>query len=148
NTIFRAVVLCDGDQLVPEDFPQVAAALDHPLPVPDLKSAPVSVTAGSSPATSAAAAFSTGSPQDRQAVPPHHQAATSAPYGFLRSLDDGGHLRSLTAVEEEMIRMAISHYGGRMTEVAKRLGIGRSTLYRKLKDYGLEDSTDQQTGET
>ncbi len=42
-----------------------------------------------------------------------------------------------------MIRTAISHYGGRMTEVAKRLGIGRSTLYRKLKDYGLEDGTDQ-----
>ncbi|WP_122522047.1 sigma-54-dependent transcriptional regulator [Pannonibacter phragmitetus] len=148
NTIFRAVVLCDGDQLVPEDFPQVAAALDHPLPVPELKAAPVNVSASSSPATSAAAAFSTSSPQGGQAMPPHHQAATSAPYGFLRSLDDGGHLRSLTAVEEEMIRTAISHYGGRMTEVAKRLGIGRSTLYRKLKDYGLEDSTDQQTGET
>ena len=26
-----------------------------------------------------------------------------------------------------------------MTEVARRLGIGRSTLYRKLKDLDLED---------
>ena len=25
-----------------------------------------------------------------------------------------------------------------MSEVARRLGIGRSTLYRKLKEYGLE----------
>jgi DNA-binding NtrC family response regulator len=25
-----------------------------------------------------------------------------------------------------------------MSEVARRLGIGRSTLYRKLKDLGLE----------
>jgi transcriptional regulator of acetoin/glycerol metabolism len=26
-----------------------------------------------------------------------------------------------------------------MTEVARRLNIGRSTLYRKMKDYGLEE---------
>jgi DNA-binding NtrC family response regulator len=25
-----------------------------------------------------------------------------------------------------------------MTEVAKRLNIGRSTLYRKMQEYGLE----------
>jgi DNA-binding NtrC family response regulator len=48
----------------------------------------------------------------------------------------------LTDVEEELIRTAINHYSGRMTEVAKRLGIGRSTLYRKLKEYGLEDEAD------
>lgn len=58
----------------------------------------------------------------------------------MRSLDGEGHVRTLTGVEEEMIRTAISHYGGRMTEVAKRLGIGRSTLYRKLKEYGLEET--------
>jgi transcriptional regulator of acetoin/glycerol metabolism len=29
-----------------------------------------------------------------------------------------------------------------MSEVARRLGIGRSTLYRKLKEYGLDDSLD------
>jgi DNA-binding NtrC family response regulator len=32
----------------------------------------------------------------------------------------------------------LKHYGGQMTEVARRLGIGRSTLYRKLKDLDLE----------
>jgi transcriptional regulator of acetoin/glycerol metabolism len=26
-----------------------------------------------------------------------------------------------------------------MTEVAKRLGIGRSTLYRKMREFGLEE---------
>jgi transcriptional regulator of acetoin/glycerol metabolism len=26
-----------------------------------------------------------------------------------------------------------------MSEVARRLGIGRSTLYRKLREYGLEE---------
>ena len=36
--------------------------------------------------------------------------------------------------------MAISRYDGHMSEVARRLGIGRSTLYRKLKEFGLEES--------
>ena len=34
--------------------------------------------------------------------------------------------------------MAISRYDGHMSEVARRLSIGRSTLYRKLKEFGLE----------
>jgi DNA-binding NtrC family response regulator len=37
-----------------------------------------------------------------------------------------------------MIKLAIEHYQGQMSEVARRLGIGRSTLYRKLKEYGIE----------
>jgi DNA-binding NtrC family response regulator len=51
-----------------------------------------------------------------------------------------GHVRSLEAIEADMIRLAIRRYGGRMTEVARRLGIGRSTLYRKLAELGLEDA--------
>ncbi len=43
-------------------------------------------------------------------------------------------------MESEIIRMAISRYDGHMSEVARRLGIGRSTLYRKLKEFGLEPS--------
>ena len=42
-----------------------------------------------------------------------------------------------------MIRFAISHYNGQMSEVARRLGIGRSTLYRKMKEYGLGPETRQ-----
>ena len=37
-----------------------------------------------------------------------------------------------------MIKLAIEHYHGQMSEVARRLGIGRSTLYRKLKEYGID----------
>ena len=43
-------------------------------------------------------------------------------------------------MEEEIIRFAIAHYNGQMSEVARRLGIGRSTLYRKLADLGIESS--------
>ena len=48
-----------------------------------------------------------------------------------------GHLRPLEEIEADIIRLAIGHYRGRMTEVARRLGIGRSTLYRKLGDLGI-----------
>ena len=40
----------------------------------------------------------------------------------------------------ELIRLAIGHYRGRMTEVARRLGIGRSTLYRKLGELGIDNA--------
>jgi len=49
-----------------------------------------------------------------------------------------GNLRPLEDIEADVIRLAIGHYRGRMTEVARRLGIGRSTLYRKLGDLGIE----------
>jgi DNA-binding NtrC family response regulator len=51
-----------------------------------------------------------------------------------------GNLRSLDEIEADVIRLAIGHYRGRMTEVARRLGIGRSTLYRKLGDLGIDNA--------
>ena len=51
-----------------------------------------------------------------------------------------GNLRALDAIEADVIRLAIGHYRGRMTEVARRLGIGRSTLYRKLAELGISDA--------
>ena len=59
-------------------------------------------------------------------------------FGILRALDERGNVRSLADVELEMIKLAIDHYNGQMSEVARRLGIGRSTLYRKLKEYGID----------
>ncbi len=53
-----------------------------------------------------------------------------------RWTDASGHVRPLEALEEAAIRLACSRYGGRLTEVARRLGIGRSTLYRKLARLG------------
>ena len=52
--------------------------------------------------------------------------------------ETNGHLRALADIEADVIRLAIGHYRGRMTEVARRLGIGRSTLYRKLADLGID----------
>ena len=57
----------------------------------------------------------------------------------LALLDGKGDVRTLTALETETLKFAIRHYRGQMTEVARKLGIGRSTLYRKLKELGLEE---------
>ncbi len=46
-------------------------------------------------------------------------------------------MRTLDELEREIIKFALAHYRGHMSEVSRKLGIGRSTLYRKLKDYGL-----------
>ena len=51
-----------------------------------------------------------------------------------------GNLRMLEEIEADIIRLAIGHYRGRMTEVARRLGIGRSTLYRKLSELGIDSA--------
>jgi DNA-binding NtrC family response regulator len=64
------------------------------------------------------------------------EAIAGAPGVTLYTSD--GHLRPLEDIEADVIRLAIGHYRGRMTEVARRLGIGRSTLYRKLGDLGID----------
>ena len=60
------------------------------------------------------------------------------PAGTLMLLDANGDLRPLEDIETEAIRFAITHYRGQMSEVARRLRIGRSTLYRKLDSLGLD----------
>ena len=56
----------------------------------------------------------------------------------IRAVEPSGAVRSLKDVEEELIRLAIDHNNGHMSKVARQLGIGRSTLYRKIRDLGLE----------
>lgn len=44
-------------------------------------------------------------------------------------------LTSMEIIEAEAIRTALDFYRGNVTMAAKALGIGRNTLYRKLKEY-------------
>ena len=55
----------------------------------------------------------------------------------IPAVTDTGEVRSLVDVEADVIRLALGRYRGHMSEVARRLGIGRSTLYRKMQEYGL-----------
>jgi DNA-binding NtrC family response regulator len=125
NAIYRAIVLSDGGYLELADFPQIVAQtrgrdetlkLTESLPSP---SAPVHIDAVRSRRESEA----------RETTPD-------------RFLDARGEVAPLPDLERELIAFALKHYGGRMSKVARALKIGRSTLYRKLRDYGLEDGVE------
>lgn len=66
-------------------------------------------------------------------------SADHADGGAITLYEQTGHIRQLAEIEADVIRLAIGHYRGRMTEVARRLGIGRSTLYRKLTELGIDN---------
>ena len=72
----------------------------------------------------------------RRPAPPQHMATS----GGVTLFRTDGNLRPLEEIEADVIRLAIGHYRGRMTEVARRLGIGRSTLYRKLGELGIDNA--------
>ncbi|MGB3866549.1 MAG: sigma-54 dependent transcriptional regulator [Xanthobacteraceae bacterium] len=117
NTIYRAVVMSEGDQLGLPDFPQLTAPpLAAPLPTEE----PLVLE----PAFDSAAPEMTG----------NYIPIAPLPNGTLSLLTEDGDMRPLEEIESEVIRFAISHYRGQMSEVARRLKIGRSTLYRKLDD--------------
>jgi DNA-binding NtrC family response regulator len=127
NAVFRAVVLADGDSIGIDEFPQIAAQFGAP-------------TASPSPAEIHHAPAMIEVPPlldiGPDAAPP---SAPSGPGGSVGLFDEGGHIRPLEEIETETIRFAISHYRGQMSEVARRLRIGRSTLYRKLDYLGLAE---------
>lgn len=52
-------------------------------------------------------------------------------------VDDHGRVKKLRVIEEDAIRLALHHAGGSMTRAARSLGIGRSTLYRRVHDLEI-----------
>ena len=139
NAVFRAVVLADGDSVGVSEFPQIVAQL-------------TSVDGQSHDAPALAA----GAPMPGHDVSPMIEVrsglatdfagihAISTPTGTLALLDGQGEVRPIEEIETEVIRFAISHYRGQMSEVARRLQIGRSTLYRKLESLGLEETAESE----
>jgi DNA-binding NtrC family response regulator len=125
NAVYRAVVMSEGDQLVASDFPQAAGVQSPPI------------AAAEHEALIVEPALHTPGPNYGNEIPiaPHPASGT------LSMLTSGGEVRPLEELESEIIRFAISHYRGQMSEVARRLKIGRSTLYRKL-DEAASGTTD------
>jgi DNA-binding NtrC family response regulator len=126
NAVYRAVVMSESDQLGPADFPQAVA---HSPATPDAHhhGEPLIVD----PAFHyTAPAMISGSE-----IPIAPLPST----GMLAMLTRSGEMRPLEEMENEIIRFAISHYRGQMSEVARRLKIGRSTLYRKLDEAAAND---------
>src|ERR1700761_5379864 len=130
NAVYRAVVMSDGEQLGLADFPLVQAqapvAPDEPLIV-------------SSPAIQASAPTISGNE-----IP----IAPLSVNGALSMLSASGEVRPLEEMENEIIRFAISHYRGQMSEVARRLKIGRSTLYRKIDEAAASNRSADDADQT
>ncbi|MDJ1158292.1 sigma-54 dependent transcriptional regulator [Chelatococcus sp. SYSU_G07232] len=124
NAVFRAVVLADGDELTLAEFPQIAAQVDG-----------FDVCIPPAPAAHAPTA---AAPQPVREIVRVEVRDPNA----LTLVDGSGEVRRLEDIEGEAIRFALQHYRGHMSEVSRRLGIGRSTLYRKLKDLGLEGGSE------
>ena len=123
NAVFRAVVLCDGDELTLAEFPQIAAQVEgFDVRVPP---APLPVAAQMRP--------------EREFV----RVEVRDP-NVLNLLDERGDVRRLDHLEAETIRFALAHYHGQMSAISRKLGIGRSTLYRKMKEYGFHQGEDDQ----
>jgi DNA-binding NtrC family response regulator len=136
NAVFRAVVLADGDSLGVDEFPQISAQLSagaHSQPVQALEA-----LADHLPGEALAAAAAVAPLPERPVMPP----LPAVPLDALPLLDRAGDVRPLEEIEAELIRYAIAHYRGQMSEVARRLQIGRSTLYRKLETLGLHGGGD------
>jgi DNA-binding NtrC family response regulator len=148
NTIFRAVVLADTDEIGRAEFPQLAAqiaagvvptaAADGPAPAPSQAPLedfePVHIPNGF---------------EDETPFSPHAALGPPiAPADVLALLDAAGEVRPLDEIEAELIRYAISHYQGQMSEVARRLQIGRSTLYRKLEALGMSSERADANGDS
>ena len=127
NAVYRAVVMSEGDQLGLADFPQVHT---QPQAMPDTHNQVEPLVVG---------------PAFHSTVPAM-VSGTEIPIaplpsgGTLAMLTRSGEMRPLEEMETEIIRFAISHYRGQMSEVARRLKIGRSTLYRKLDEAAADES--------
>ncbi len=134
NTVFRAVILAEDAWLQPEDFPQVPGA-----PRPSATEAPASASrAAVAPAPMPAALASPATPEARPTATPHKTDNDGGGLIPVSLLDPAGHLRPLEEIERDLIQYAIDVYAGHMSEVARRLGIGRSTLYRKVRAHELD----------
>lgn len=137
NSIYRAMVLADAPYLTPHDFPALSG-LKLPLHVSeDARGLTRAISDANSQAASlVSASFALGGRalETLNALP----QAPSLPAAPIAILDGQGHLRKLEEIERDLIQHAIEIYAGHMSEVARRLGIGRSTLYRKVRENGLE----------
>ena len=107
-----------------DEFPQICRPARRPMP-----------RSRFDPSPAIAAAW----PDAREAAEFAAQNAAPLTTASLRLIDAHGDVRPLEDIEREVIRFAIAHYREQMSEVARRLKIGRSTLYRKLEGLGLDE---------
>ena len=132
NAVFRALVLSDADILEAHDFPHILVQVNPKAAL----SEPNVADSGEGLALS----------QNLNLMPDEADIESLALVMQTHIARDGavalfgsdGHIYQMAKLEADIIKAALHHYGGRMSAVAKHLGIGRSTLYRKVSELGLD----------
>ncbi|MDX1731136.1 MAG: helix-turn-helix domain-containing protein, partial [Aurantimonas coralicida] len=119
----------ESESLAAADFPQIAALIAASPESPEATTSAVpDPEPGQTPVSNGAAQAS---------VPGPAANGHAAPADFALR-DQNGEVRRVEEVEADLIRLAHAQYHGRMSEIARRLGIGRSTLYRKMREYKID----------
>ena len=113
NVVLRAVILSEGEMITESDFPQIAADIDR-MANENKK-------------------FNRRVDDLKKTLEIPKEFHNTAIY------DENANVLPIEHMESMMIRYAYIRYEGRMTEIARRLKIGRSTLYRKVEELGLLD---------
>jgi DNA-binding NtrC family response regulator len=124
NYIERAVVMADGDEftidLLPETVSGVVRASQAQNPVHN---------------------------QRLQDIDLDSLTREVVSQGIAQTRDDdqiGLHGRIVESVERELFIQVLRSCGGVRTQAATKLGINRNTLHKKIKDYGLDNESDEQ----
>lgn len=120
NAVQRALVSCDGETILPGDLPRRTT---------ESTAAPAPSAVTTAPSTAPAATLP---PLAAPELP--REVASTAPVPPPASAAAA----TLEEAERAQIVAALERCRGNRSLAARQLGIGRTTLYRKLKDYGLE----------
>ncbi len=129
NAMFRAVVLCESDELTIADFPQLASQVDgFEIRIPT------------------AAVLSPGQPQPTRTVREIVQVPVEDP-NALKLVDASGDMRKLDEIERETIRFAIHTTADRCRRWRASSRSVARRFYRKLKDLGLDEGLAESGGE-
>ena len=112
NVVEKMVVLSSGGKLTVEDVP-------------------LEIANGAAAAASSASASPAAAPQ----TPATHPAAATAAAAKLQTAPVGAQRTLFRDQEKAMIFAALEATGGRKAEAAKRLGISRRTLLRRMNEW-------------
>lgn len=113
NVVLRAAILSDGEMITEKDFPQILADIERMDKEKKL--------------------------HNRRTDDLIKSLEIPEEFHNICIYDGNADVHNIDYIEKMMIKYAYIRYGGKMTEIAKRLSIGRSTLYRKVEEMGLLD---------
>ena len=111
NVVLRAVILSEGEMIAEGDLPQIVSDIDRMA--------------------------SENKKHNRRIDDLKRTLEIPKEFHNTSIYDDDANVYSIEHIEKMMIKYAFIRYNGKMTEIAKRLKIGRSTLYRKVTELGL-----------